>query len=88
MKLKHILLGLSFALVGVSFLTTSIYLDAALPVGTILFGLFMVVTVMEKENALYDEQLGHATAPAKAQKARKNFREVAANPVLTRAHSH
>jgi hypothetical protein len=88
MKLKHILLALSVLGVVVGSVTDSIYLDVALPIGSILFGLFMVVTIMEKESALYDQQLGHTPKRSHTSTGHKFSREQTKNPVLTHAHSH
>lgn len=88
MKLKHILLALSVTGLIVGSVSNSIYLDVGLPIGSILFGLFMVVTIMEKESALYDEQLGHSHKPARAGKGCNFSKEQSAGSVLTHAHSH
>jgi len=62
MKLKNILLAISllgFAIAFSNFGEASVWADAlalGLPIGTILLGLFLIFTVLEKESALYDEQ--------------------------------
>jgi hypothetical protein len=47
MKLKHILLALSVVCLAIGTTVNSIYFDVTLPLAAILFGLFMVVKVME-----------------------------------------
>lgn len=57
MKLKNIFLVLSLIAFAVGFNSgDSIYLGVGLPVGAILFCLFMIFTALEKESALLDEQ--------------------------------
>jgi len=63
------------------------YLDLGRPLAGIFFGLFLITTVLQKESDLLDEQLATAN-PVKSRVTKKSDREVAANPALTRAHSH
>jgi hypothetical protein len=49
-----ILLTISLSFFAIS--TTGLLWGIALPVGAILFGLFMISKVLEKEAALYDEE--------------------------------
>lgn len=57
MKLKNIFLALSLSAFAVGFNSgDSIYLGVGLPVGAILFMLFMIFNLLEKESALLDEQ--------------------------------
>jgi hypothetical protein len=88
-KAKHIFLALSVITTSVAISAGgNIYLDVGLPLGMILFGLFLVATVMEKESALYDAQLAEQT-PKPSRHAKRSNKEVAANnPVLTHAPSH
>lgn len=58
MKLKNIFLAASVLGFAVGFNSgDSVYLGAGLPFGAILFGLFMVFSVLEKETALFDKQI-------------------------------
>ena len=88
-KAKHIFLALSVIAISIGVSAGgNIYLDVGLPLGVILFGLFLVATVIEKEAALYDAQLA-AQKPTTASTRKKSAREVAAKiPALTPAHSH
>jgi hypothetical protein len=87
-KAKHIFLALSVIAISIGVSAgKNIYMDVGLPIGVILFGLFLVATVTEKEVALYDAQQAAERPNSAAHK--KSTREVAANnPVLTAAHSH
>jgi hypothetical protein len=88
-KAKHIFLALSVIAISIGASAGgNIYMDVGLPIGVILFGLFLVATVTEKEVALYDAQQA-AERPNSPATHKKSTREVAANnPVLTAAHSH
>jgi hypothetical protein len=88
-KPKHIFLALSVIAISIGVSAGgNIYLDVGLPIGVILFGLFLVATVIEKESALYDAQLV-AQNPRSAATHKKSTWEVAAKiPALTHAHSH
>lgn len=58
----------------------------ALPISAILFGLFLIWTVLEKESALYDEQHHLAPAAATPAPARRHERSRPANvtsPILS-----
>ena len=57
MKLKYIFLTMSLIAFAVGFNSgDSVYLGAGLPFGAILFGFFMIVSVLEREMALLDKQ--------------------------------
>ena len=57
MKLKHICLTVSLVAFTTGFSPgDSIYWGFGLPVGVILFGLFMIFSVLEKEVALLDDE--------------------------------
>jgi hypothetical protein len=55
---KHSFLALSLIAlaVGLGVSRSGIIFDLSLPVGAILFGLFLITQVLEQEMALYDEQ--------------------------------
>ena len=58
MKPKYIFLTLSLVelTIGLSNARQNVFFYLGFPVGAILFGLFLIAQVMEKESALYDEQ--------------------------------
>jgi uncharacterized membrane protein YtjA (UPF0391 family) len=93
-KWKYIFLSLSLIELAVGFSdarpTTFFYLGR--PLGTILFGLFLIAQVMEKESALYDEQRRAAQPsqklPEVPEQPISTRREVAHAPSLTAAYSH
>jgi uncharacterized membrane protein YtjA (UPF0391 family) len=62
------------------------------PVGAILFGLFLVTQVLEKEWALYDKQNRApvlALQPCSTEQQRQTIpQEVAHHPALTKAYPH
>ena len=92
LRLKYSLLGLSLIALAIGFSNgqgTVIYLG--LPVGTILFGLFLVTQVLEKEWALYDKQSCAPRQPHQPciEQQRKTIpQEVAHHPALTKACPH
>jgi len=64
MKLKHICLTISLLAFTVGFSAgDSIYRGVGLPIGAILFGLFMIFSVLEKEVALLDGEQSVGSAP-------------------------
>jgi hypothetical protein len=72
---------------------TSFWIYLGLPVGTILFGLFLVTRVLEKEWALYDEQnrapvYAHQPGSVASQQSKIIPQEVAHHPALTTASPH
>jgi hypothetical protein len=63
-KLTHLLLAASligFAIAAIDQQPT-IFAYVSLPVATVLMGLFLIVTMLEKESALYEEQARQAGA--------------------------
>jgi len=96
LKWKYIFLTVSliaFA-IGFSDARPSVWFYMGRPVGAILFGLFLIAQVLEKESALYDEQ---ARAAAKERSAKlppqtapgpSVSEEGLTTPALTTAHSH
>jgi hypothetical protein len=94
MKPKYILLTFSLIelAIGLSNARQNTFFYLGLPVGAILFGLFLIAQVMEKESALYDEQRRATALSSKSREVRQRplslRREVAHNPSLTTAHSH
>ena len=73
MKLKHIFLAASLVAFAIGFKSgDSVYLGAGLPAGAILFGLFMIFSLLEKETALLDEQ-NRAGAGEQESVATKSF---------------
>jgi ABC-type anion transport system duplicated permease subunit len=79
-------------LFGLSNAQENAFFYLGLPVGAILFGLFLIAHVLEKESALYDEQnrateILPARLPASASQS-TNFQEVAHHPALTTANPH
>lgn len=94
MRPKYIFLTLSLIelTIGLSNARQNTFFYLGLPVGAILFGLFLVFQVLEKESALYDEQQRapeslRATANARKPRRLSAQQEVADEPVLTAAHS-
>jgi len=93
MKPKYIFLTLSLIelTIGLSNARQNIFFYLGLPVGAILFGLFLIAQVMEKESALYDEQNRTTALTSKSREVRQRpltlRREVAHTPALTTAHS-
>jgi hypothetical protein len=94
LKLKYIFLTLSLIelTIGLSNARQNVFFYLGLPVGAILFGLFLITQVLEKESALYDEQ-NRAPEPAHmpGEVRSQQFsisKEVAHNPVLTTANLH
>jgi hypothetical protein len=93
MKPKYIFLTLSLIelTIGLSNARQNTFFYLGLPVGAILFGLFLIFQVLEKESALYDEQNRAAELarnPGKIRQQPSSIRQEAANPALTMAHSH
>jgi len=92
-KPKYMFLTLSLIelTVGFSNAGQNAFFYLSLPVGAILFGLFLVAQVLEKESALYNEQKCAAEALGGTQKAQarpvSTQPKVAHDPVLTTAHS-
>jgi len=91
---KHIFLILSLIelAIGLSNARQNTFFYLGLPVGAILFGLFLIAQVLEKESALYDEQKRATARSSKPREARERLlplhRKVAQNPALTTAHTH
>lgn len=94
LKWKHIFLTLSLIelAIGLSNARQNTFFYLGLPVGAILFGLFLIAQVMEKESALYDEQKRATALSSESREVQQRplslRREVAHNPALTTAHSH
>jgi hypothetical protein len=92
-KPKYIFLTLSLVglTLGLGNVGHNVFFYEALPAGSILFGLFMIAQVLEKESALYtEEQRARETSPESGKNAKKHFNlqpEVAHNPALTTARS-
>ncbi len=93
-KSKYIFLIAAIMALAVGFSNVpgneTIYLGV--PVGTVLFGLFLITQVLEKEWALYDEQnrapvLARQSCPT-AQRPSTIPQEVAHHPALTKASPH
>lgn len=81
MKLKNIFLTtalIAFA-VGFSDVGESVFWYLSRPVGAILFMLFMIFTLLEKEAALFDDQNGSPNREPKnhsnASKGKYNFQQ-------------
>ena len=76
MKLKHICLAISLLAFAVGFSAgDSIYRGVGLPLGAILFGLFMIFSVLEKEVALLDGEKHFNSAPLDIEIGRASCRE-------------
>jgi hypothetical protein len=94
MKPKYIFLTLSLVelTIGFSNARQNAFFYLGLPVGAILFGLFLIAQVMEKESALYDEQNRAAKLEREPDVSRPQpaaiQRGVAHDPALTMAHSY
>jgi uncharacterized membrane protein YtjA (UPF0391 family) len=92
---KYIFLTVSliaFA-IGFSDAQATTLFDLGRPVGAILFGLFLIVQVFEKESALLDEQMAAEAAqrrnlPDQKSGGISNSEEGLTGPALTTAHSH
>lgn len=59
-------------------------LAAVLPLGAIAFGLFLIVFMLEKEVAKYDEEQGRKMQLIKGNTAPASFRPAAAAPITAR----
>ncbi len=91
MKSKYILLTgalVSFAVSALD-LGSTVLVDMGRPVGAILFGLYMIAQVLEKESAILDEQLAEEKAHQNAAKNSRgrNLQEGLTAPALTMANS-
>lgn len=91
LRAKHVFLTLSLIelAIGLSNARPNIFFYLGLPVGAILFGLFLIAQVMEKESALYNEQNRAAGPSSQSREVRQRplplRREEAHNPALTMA---
>ncbi len=94
LRLKHIFLTLSLIelTIGFSNAWQNAFFFVALPVGAMLFGLFLIAQILEKESALYDEQRRAAELARKPHEVRSQplsiRQEATYDPALTTAHSH
>jgi len=94
-KLKNILLTLAVMelAIGFSNLRPTIFFFMGLPLGAILFGLYLITQLLEKESALLDEQ-NRAAAQTRPEPIRRSAPsrhsriEVATHPVPAIARSH
>jgi hypothetical protein len=91
---KYIFLTFSLIALAVGFSDArpAVFFYLGRPVGAILFGLFLIAQVLEKESALYDEQKRAPEPTRKTGEIRKQplsiQKEMAHDPALTTAHSH
>lgn len=91
MKLKNIILTLSLAAfaVGFSDLRENAIFWLGRPVGALLFGIYMILLVLEGATDLYDKQEAQkTTAPGIDKNSARTKKHSAKNPVLTTAPSH
>jgi len=95
LKWKYIFLTVSLTgfAAGFSGMQPAILSDMGRPVGAILFGLFLIAQVLEKESALLDKQLAaeksqRASTPNKRSGGLSDLQEGLTAPVLTTARSH
>jgi|GEM_PF-3531594 len=94
-RCKYLFLTLSliaFA-IGFSEAQDNVFFWLGRPIGAILFGLFMIFMVLEKESLLYDEQkrtpeLAKEKSTPRPQTNKTSSQEVAATPALTLAQNH
>lgn len=95
LRWKYVLLGLSLIELAIGFSNArpNVFFYLGLPVGTILFCLFLIFQFLEKESALYDEQ--NRDAEQRRQAAQPGLRpaqparvEETDHPVFGAAHSH
>lgn len=94
LKWKYAFLSLSLVefAIGISNARANVFFYLGLPLGAILFGLFLIFQLMEKESALYDEQrrvpeparLAARTAPPSPSISRP---KQDTNPASCRTHS-
>ncbi len=95
LKWKYGFVGLSllaFA-IGFSHARSNVFFDLGFPLGAILFILFLVTQLLEKESALYDEQNRAAVLAPPASATAPRPRPISrlkekTNPAFTTAHSH
>ena len=82
---KHILLTTSLIALTVAFLdrSPSLLSYLSLPAGTVLFGLFLIATALEKESALFDEQNRENVPARKPEQAHTAQAASFARPVLS-----
>jgi len=87
LRWKYVFLTLSLAAFAAAALDyqATIFSYMTMPAGAIFFGLFMIATVLEKEAALYDEQM----SPNQPQRPHPPARTAASRPssALTAVHS-
>lgn len=95
LKSKYIFLTISLAGFAIGFgnVHPTVLSDMGRPVGAILFGLFLIAQVLEKESLLLDEQLAAERAqrpqePNKNLSNRCDLQEGLTAPALTTARSH
>jgi hypothetical protein len=95
LKWKYVLLGLALVELAIGFSNArpNVFFYLGLPVGTILFILFLIFHILEKESALYDEQnrqmeLARKSAQPSQRPAPGVSRQDATGPVFGQAHSH
>ena len=71
MKAKYILLTCSLIelAIGLSNARQNTFFYLGLPVGALLFGLFLIAQIMEKASALYDEQKRARALTSKSREA-------------------
>ena len=74
--------------VGFSDARPAIFFYLGRPLGGILFGLFLIAMVFEKESELFDQQTRAQRARVEESPPKQFSREVAAHPALANAHSH
>lgn len=94
MKPKYILLTLSLIELSIGFSNArqNAFFYLGLPVGSALFGLFLITQFLEKESALYDEQRRVSERTQKSSEGPEQPiprpHEAASDTNLNVAHSH
>jgi hypothetical protein len=95
LKWKYVFLSLSAIAftVGFSGAGPNIYVYLGLPVGAIMFCLFLIFQFLQEESALYDEQnraanLARLASASAAFPVQSSRRKETRGPIFTTAHSH
>jgi hypothetical protein len=97
MKLKHLLLGVSLTAFAIGFadIGAASQWGLARPLGAVFFILFLIVMLLEKETALYDEeqtrnraQYENAIAKSPETATQNKTARPDDSPSLTTSHAH
>jgi hypothetical protein len=95
LRWKYVFLVLALTELAIAFggLRPNMFVNLGLPLGLMLFGLFLITQILEGESALLAEQNRAAALPQNepirtAMPSQNSRNEVATHPVPTFAHTH